>query len=111
MVPLTAIVDVEIGVLLVVLMLRDVVTGLLPEPVVTSGFVAKVAVAPVGSPVAPRVTLQGLALPPTERLTVYAAVLPGATVTEAGARVIPAGFESVNVVVATKPDEPVAVTL
>jgi hypothetical protein len=55
--PLTVIVDDPVGVAAAVLIVRLVVCGEPPEPVVTSGFVANVAVAPVGSPEAAKVTL------------------------------------------------------
>jgi hypothetical protein len=63
-------VDVPIGVASVVAMLRDVITGELVEPVVATGFVPKVAVAPEGSPLALNVTSHGFKFPPTVRVTV-----------------------------------------
>jgi len=111
-VPLTEIVAVvPIGVEPAVVMLSDVLTGELLEPVVKRGFVPKVAVAPTGRPVALNVTLHGLKLPPTASDTVYAAVEPGTTVTLPGRMVMLFGLESVNVYCATDPEDPVAVTL
>jgi hypothetical protein len=61
---------VPVGVAAVVVTASDVLTGEFPEPVVVTGFVPNVAVAPDGRPVTLNVTLHGSELPPTVRETV-----------------------------------------
>jgi len=68
--PLTVIADDPVGVTPVVLILRDVLIGELLEPVVMSGLVPNVAVAPAGRPLTVSVTSHSFEFPPTARLTV-----------------------------------------
>jgi len=99
-----------VGVVATVLIVKLVVCGELPAPVVTRGFVANAALAPLGSPEAASVTSHWLLFPPTASDTVYPAGDPCAVVTLPGVTVIVPGFESVKIHVAVPEEAPVAVT-